>query len=125
VVTTAASRRGLGEALTAITSPEPLAAFGSGDREVEVTTVALKGTDDYARLLMLDRGDRERVGTSLARNPQITLIDPGDADRLANGMVDARLCSLLALLSASHKITVASFAAAAPGSGSDIPTATM
>lgn len=125
VVTTAASRKALGTALSTITSPEPLAAFGSGDGEVEVTTVALKGTDDYARLLMLDRGYRERVGSSLARNPRITLIDPGDADTLANGMVDSRLCSLLALISASHKITVSSFDAPAPGAGQDVPTATM
>lgn len=125
VVTTAASRRTLGAALAPITSPEPLAAFGSGNGEVEVTAVAMAGSDDYARRLLQDHGDRERVGSSLARNPRITLIDPGDADALANGMVDSRLCSLLALLSASHKITVASFEAPAPGAGSDVPTATM
>lgn len=123
-VTTAVSRNLLGAALTGITSPEPLAAFGTGDDRVEVTAVALTGTADYARQLAQDRGDRKQVGATLAGNARIVLADPADSAPLADGLVDSRLCSLLALISGSHTITVASFGAPGPGAGPDIPAAT-
>jgi hypothetical protein len=125
VVTTAVSRNLLGAALTAITSPEPLAAFGTGDDRVEVTAVALTGTADYTRQLSQDRRDRKQVGATLAGNARIVLADPADDALLTNGLVDSRLCSLLALISGSHTITVASFGAPGPGAGPDIPAATM
>jgi hypothetical protein len=125
LVSTAVSRRMFGAALTAITSAEPLAVFGSGADRVEVTAVALAGAGDYAHRLSLDREARQRTGAVLARNPRIKLADHRDSAALTDGRVDSRLCSLLALIGASHTITIASFTASGPGAGADIPESGM
>jgi len=125
VVTTAVIRQTFGTALTAVTSAEPLARFGSGSDLVEVTPVALTGTEDYARQLVLDRAARSRVGAILAGSKRITLANQADKLLLADGSLDSRVCSLLALISASHKITVAAFGPAGPGAGADVGDTTV
>ncbi len=125
VVATAASRAALGTALASITSAQPLASFGSGADLVEVRAVTPHGTADYTQRLTQDRAARKRVGADLIHNPRIAVSNPNQSIALADGMVDSRLCSLLALLGASHTVALASFGAPGPGSGPDIPTATM
>ena len=125
LVSTGVVRRMFGQSLAAITSAQPLAVFGSGSDQVEVTAVALAGSGDYAQRLAVDRAARRQIGATLAHNARITLASPAAGTALSTGLVDSRLCSLLALLGATHKITVASFAGPGPGVGVDLPDPAM
>ena len=121
VISTSLMRGEFGAQLTAISSPEPLASFGSGADQVVVTAVALDGSADYARRLASDRDARSRIGAVMAQSPRITFLTPEVGAQLRGGLVDSRLSSLLTLISSSHTLTVASFTGTGPGAGADIP----
>lgn len=120
LISTPIVRRVFGAGLAAISSPEPLASFGSGAGGIDVTAVALAGPDDYGHRLAADRAARRTVGAATAHAKHLTLTPAAKGD-LLDGRVDGRLCSLLTLLSSTHKLAVASFSGAGPGAGADIP----
>lgn len=121
VISTSIVRGDFGVQLAAISSPEPLASFGTGADRVDVTAVALDGSADYGRRLAADRAARRQIGVAVARSPRIVVQTPAGAVELADGLVDSRLSSLLTLIGGSHTLTVVSFDGAGPGAGADIP----
>lgn len=117
-------RARLGSRAAALAAAEPLAAFGSGSAEVEVAAVALDGPAAYARALAADRQGRELAGKALAANPRLALAPRAEA-QLAAGLVDTRVCTLLAVLLGTHHLVVTGFGPAAPGAGPDQPLAVV
>jgi hypothetical protein len=122
VVLTPVLRAQLGSSVNAIISTEPLAVFGTGADRVEVAAVALAGPSTYAQNLTADRASRRSAGAALLGNTRLTVTGPARA-MLADGLVDARICALLALLAGSHSIVVAGFTPIPPGAGPDVPSA--
>ena len=122
VVLTPVLRAQLGTRVNAIISTEPLAVFGSGAGRVEIAAVALDGPGVYAQGLIADRQSRRAAGTALLGNRHL-IVDPAAGALLSGGLVDTRVCALLALLSGSHTIVIAGFTPIAPGAGPDIPSA--
>jgi hypothetical protein len=55
-------------------------------------------------------------------NPHLTMDSTAQA-LLTNGLVDTRVCALLALLAGSHTVTLAGFTPIASGAGPDVPSA--
>ena len=122
VVVTDVIRRQLGSGLATVTAAEPLAVFASDASAVEITPVAPGGASAYAGRAAADRASRRSAGVALLRNPKITYTAEARTS-LSDGLVDSRLCVLLAVLGGSHRIGVASFIDAGPGAGPDIPRA--
>jgi len=121
VIMTSALRAQLGSAAATILAPEPLAVFGSGAGRVEVAAVALNGPDAYAQSMATDRASRRAAGNALLSNTHL-IVDASARSLLAGGLVDTRVCALLALLAGSHTITLAGFVPLAPGAGPDVPS---
>lgn len=121
VILTGVLRSQLGTATDMMVAPEPLAVFGTGANRVEVAAVVLTGPAAYTQDLAADRAGRRLAGTALLADSHLTL---GAAARsqLAAGLVDARVCALLALLTGTHSITLAGFTPTGPGAGPDIPS---
>jgi hypothetical protein len=122
VVNTALLRQLAGPRLSSVEATQPLAVFGAGAQLAVVQTVALVGPAQYDQQMASDLASRTQAGAALAANPRLTL-SPAARTRLTRGMVDSRICSLLALLVGGHSITVSAFTPAGPGAGPDIPSA--
>ena len=122
VVNTALLRQLAGPRLTSVEASQPLAVFGVNAQLTVVQTVALVGPAQYGQQLSADLASRIQAGAALLQNPRLVL-SPGAETLLTQGMVDSRICSLLALLVGGHTITVASFLTPGPGAGPDIPSA--
>jgi len=122
VVLTPVLRTQLGSSVNAIISTEPLAVFGTGADRVEVAAVALTGPSTYVQNLTADRVSRRSAGAALLSNTKLTVTGTARA-MLAEGLVDARICALLALLTGSHSIVIAGFTPIPPGAGPDVPSA--
>lgn len=122
VAVTDVIRGQLGSSLATVIAAEPLAVFASGSSTVQITPVAIGGPADHARRLAADRVARTTAGAALLRNPRITLTVAAGTS-LSAGLVDSRVCVLLAVLGGSHDIAVAGFTGAGPGVGSGIPFA--
>lgn len=121
VILTSALRGQLGTPANAIVAPEPLAVFGFGSVRVEVAAVALDGTASYTQSMTADRQSRRTEGTALLGNSHLVLT-PEAQVLLGDGLVDSRVCALLALLSGSHTIVLAGFTPLPPGAGPDVPS---
>lgn len=122
VVVTPLLRQLTGPGLATVQAPEPLAVFTAGGQSVVVSTVTLLGPTVYAAHLTADRTSRSQAGQALVANPRLNL-SPTARAQLTGGMVDTRVCSLLALLVGTHSITVTSFTVTGPGAGPDLPSA--
>lgn len=109
-----------GSGLAAITAAEPLAVFTAGSSTVTITPVTLDGPRAYSARLTADRAARRQAGAALLRNPRITA-DAAARTSLTEGLVDTRVCALLAVLGGSHHITIGSFTGLSPGAGPDRP----
>ncbi|MDJ0340924.1 hypothetical protein QMK19_09165 [Streptomyces sp. H10-C2] len=119
-VLTSTLRTRLGAAVLEVTAAEPLAAFGSGPQQVTVQAVAHAGRASYSRAMAADLADRRLAGRALLANSRVTVAAPARTP-LEQGLVDMRVCALLATLSSGHTLTVESFGAAAPGAGPGVP----
>ncbi|MEU3464234.1 hypothetical protein ABZ721_30295 [Streptomyces sp. NPDC006733] len=119
-VLTSTLRARMGSALTAVTAAQPLATFGTGSRAVTIQAVAHAGRASYERASAADLADRRLAGAALAANSRLTFTGAARAP-LERGLVDMRICALLATLSSGHTLTVVSFAPAAPGAGAGVP----
>ena len=122
IVLTGVLRTQLGNELGALVSPEPLAVFGTGTAEVEVAPIQLYGAAAYARNMAADRAGRRTAGTALLADTHLT-VDASGRSLLAAGLVDSRVCALLALLAGTHTLTIAGFVPIGPGAGPDVPSA--
>jgi hypothetical protein len=109
-----------GATLAPLTAPEPLAVFGSGTQTVTVTAVAHAGRPGYAQQTAADLNARRLAGRALLANHRISFA-PQARTLLGQGLVDLRICALLAFASSGHTLTVSGFGPAAPGAGPDIP----
>ena len=124
VIATPLLRRQLGSAMSAVVSTEPLAVYGSGDARVEADAVALTGNAPYAADLASDRTDRRTAGSALLRNVHVTFAKPGSAQAralLSEGLIDTRVCTLLATLASAHTLVIAGFTPPGAGAGPDVP----
>jgi hypothetical protein len=122
VVLTGVLRTELGSDAGTLISPEPLAVFGTGSAEVEVAAVQLDGAADDAQAMAADRAGRRAAGAALLSDPHLT-VDAQARALLSAGLVDSRVCALLALLTGTHTLTVAGFVPIGPGAGPDVPSA--
>jgi hypothetical protein len=132
VVVTDIIRHQLGASLAGVTADEPLAVFPTGasagsstdsstsSSTVEITAVALDGPQSRAGRLAADREARRAAGAALLRNPRIVVAGNARA-ALSDGLVDTRVCTLLAVLGGTHTVTIASFTGTGPGAGADLP----
>lgn len=120
VVMSGLIRAQFGAALEAVVSAQPLATFGTGADRVDIAPVALDGTAAYGAALAEDLALRRTVGAELLANRRLT-IAAAARPQLSAGLVDTRLCALLALLAGTHTVTVTAFTAPGPGAGPDIP----
>ncbi|HEV2636718.1 MAG TPA: hypothetical protein VGX23_16320 [Actinocrinis sp.] len=122
VVQTALLRQLAGPRLSTVEASQPLAVFGADAQLAIVQTVALVGPTEYGQQLAADLASRMQAGLALFHNPALTL-SPAAQAQLSAGMVDSRICSLLALLVGGHSITVSAFTPPGPGAGPSIPSA--
>ena len=112
-------------AISALVSADPLAVYGSAGMRVEADAVALTGGPAYAAELAADRADRRAAGSALLRNTRVRFTQQGGAQAralLSAGLVDTRVCTLLATLASAHVLVLAGFTALAPGAGPDVPS---
>jgi hypothetical protein len=126
VIVTPVLRRQFGSALDAVVSAEPLAVYGSSSMQVEADAVALTGPSAYATELAADRAGRRTVGAALLSNAQVTFAQQGGTQarvQLSAGLVDTRVCALLATLAAAHSLVIAGFTPPGAGAGPDVPSA--
>jgi hypothetical protein len=121
VIVTPVLRRQFGSALGAVVSAEPLAVYGSASTRVEADAVALTGPSGYAAELAADRIDRRTVGSALLHNGQLTFAQQSGA-LLSEGLVDTRVCALLATLASAHALVIAGFTPRGAGAGPDVPS---
>jgi hypothetical protein len=84
----------------------PVASFGDGLHRVTVRRVL--SDPDAAAQALVDASSRAGAGAALAANPRLGL-QPGAADLLRRGDVDARAVSVLAAVTGQHSVTVADF----------------
>ena len=123
VLTTTLAAR-FGATLTPLTAPEPLAVFGTGNQTITITAVAHAGRAAYAQQMAADLSARKLAGAALLANHRISFA-PQARILLARGLVDLRVCALLAFASSGHTLTVPSFGPAVPGAGPDIPYSSL
>ncbi|MFC1415731.1 hypothetical protein [Streptacidiphilus cavernicola] len=113
-------RNRLGAGLTALTATQPLAEFGSGAQAVIVQAVAHMGRAAYDRQLAADLTARRQAGKALLANSHLVFA-PTARLVIGQGLVDLRVCAVLAALSSGHTLTVSSFGPAVPGAGPSVP----
>lgn len=89
----------------ALENSVPVASFGDGTREVEVRRVVVGDAPDPAALEARAES-LAAAGQALSENPSLQLSESA-RDALVSGLVDGRLLSVLATLTASHDLTVA------------------
>jgi hypothetical protein len=113
VVATPVIRRQLGARLSSDYAPGILARFGSGERQVEIRTVAPDGAAAYRAQLNADLRTRQTTGTAVAQTSRIVVSAPARR-QLDAGEVDSRLIFMLALMATRHPVHVLAFADAGP-----------
>lgn len=89
----------------------PVAAFGTGERRVEILRVQRAGTDPA--VLEQQRAAAAAAGQQLVANPAITT-STAARDALLSGRVDPRLLTVLASLGAQHTLTLEALPQPAP-----------
>ena len=120
VVDTAAVRHLFGTSLSSLYAPAVLAAFGSGETQINIRIVAPRGAAAYERELAQDRTSRKAAEVALLGANQIT-VSPIAETQLLAGEVDSRLLSALTSLAASLPIDIVNFQNVGPGAGADMP----
>ena len=121
VVATAAVRGQFGPDLAAGDAPQVIASFGAGAGRVDVRAIAPAGPAPAAfrTQLAAEQTALASAGRQLLGNQNIHASASARA-ALAAGRVDARLLSILSLLSAQLPIRLLAFIGA-PGAGSGVP----
>lgn len=122
VALTTTLRARLGTAVDEITAPRPFAAFGRGAGAAELYAVAHEGRAAYAGRTAADLAERRDAGQALLANESLTFSGPALA-LLSEGLVDMRVCTLLAALGGEHTLGISSFGDAAPGAADTVARA--
>jgi hypothetical protein len=120
VVETSAVRAQFGNSLAVAWAPAVLASFGSGTGVITVRVVEPHGAAAYQASLGADLADRERSGTALLNDPQITMSATARS-QLAAGQVDSRLMLALAWLAGYQPIDIVRFESPGPGASPGLP----
>jgi hypothetical protein len=119
VVATAAVRGQLGPRLAAAYASQVIASFGSGAARVDVRTIAPSGATAFKTQLAAEETALTSVGRQLLSNTNIQ-VSPSARAALRAGQVDARLLTVLSLLSAQLPVQLVRFTGA-PGAGPGVP----
>jgi hypothetical protein len=119
IVATPAIRSELGARLAADYAPQVIASFGTGAARVDVRSVAPTGAASFRTKVAAEQAILASVGRQLLGNQHIEASPAARAALLA-GQVDARLLSLLSLLSGEMPVRLAGFASA-PGADPGAP----
>ncbi|HEY0935610.1 MAG TPA: hypothetical protein VGD91_17920, partial [Trebonia sp.] len=119
VVATPAVRGQLGSRLATAYAPQVIASFGSGAARVDVRTIAPAGASAFRTRLATRQAALAVVGRQLLSNKNIRASASAGA-ALRGGQVDARLLTILALLSAQMPVRLTGFAGA-PGASPGVP----
>ena len=119
LVATPAVRSQLGSGPTADYAPQVIASFGSGAARVDVRTIAPAGATAFTTQLAAERTTLALAGRQLLINKNIQA-SPSARAALWAGQVDARLLTILSLLSAQMPVRLAGFTGA-PGAGAGAP----
>jgi hypothetical protein len=119
VIATSAIRSQLGLRLAAVYAPQVIASFGSGAARVDVRTIAPAGANSFTTQLEAEQTALASAGRQLLGNKNIRAATSAQA-ALRAGQVDARLLTILSLLSAQMPILLLGFTGA-PGAGAGAP----
>ena len=119
VVATSAIRSQFGLRLAAVYAPQVIASFGSGAARVDVRTIAPAGASSFKTQLDAEQTALVSAGRQLLGNKNIRAAASAQA-ALAAGQVDARLLTILSLLSAQMPVRLLGFTGA-PGAGPGAP----
>ncbi|WP_381795723.1 hypothetical protein [Streptomyces niveus] len=121
VVLTTTLRTRLGTAVDQVTAPRPFAVFG-GAAGGGLFAVAHEGRPAYAARAGAELAERRDAGAALLANESLTFSGPARA-LLRAGLVDMRVCALLAALGGEHTLGISSFGDAAPGAADAVARA--
>jgi hypothetical protein len=119
VVATSAIRSQFGLRLAAVYAPQVIASFGSGAARVDVRTIAPAGASSFRTQLDAEQTALASAGRQLLGNKNIRAAMSAQA-ALRAGQVDARLLTILSLLSAQMPVLLLGFTGA-PGAGPGAP----
>jgi hypothetical protein len=119
VVATSAIRSQFGLRLAAEYAPQVIASFGSGAARVDVRTIAPAGASSFRTQLDAEQTALASAGRQLLGNKNIRAATSAQA-ALRAGQVDARLLTILSLLSAQMPVLLLGFTGA-PGAGPGAP----
>jgi hypothetical protein len=119
VIATSAIRSQFGLRLAAVYAPQVIASFGSGAARVDVRTIAPAGASSFRTQLDAEQTALASAGRQLLGNKNIRAA-PSAQTALRAGQVDARLLTILSLLSAQMPILLLGFTGA-PGAGPGAP----
>ena len=113
IVATPILRSQIGSRLTSVYAPGLLARFGSGNRQIQVRSIALHGPASYMSQVKADLAARKMSGSALAENSRI-VTSAAARRELADGEVDSRLMTVITGLAASHPVRIVSFGESGP-----------
>jgi hypothetical protein len=119
VVATSAIRSQFGLRLATVYAPQVIASFGSGATRVDVRTIAPAGASSFRTQLDAEQTALASAGRQLLGNKNIRAATSAQA-ALRGGQVDARLLTILSLLSAQMPVLLLGFTGA-PGAGLGAP----
>ena len=120
LVSTAAVRRLIGGEVIAADAPAVMARFGSGSTRIEVREIVQGGAAAYFSALSKDIRERKAAGTSLLKNPRIT-VSAAARGQLTAGQVDSRLLVVIANLAAQRPVSIVAFVDIGPGASPGVP----
>jgi len=119
VVVTAAVTRMVGSGRLAEDAPATLASFGSGDKQISIRMIFVRGAAAYASALRVGLRAR-KANESWLLNPRITM-SAAARQQLTSGQVDARLVLTIANLASVWPVHIITFGEQAPGASPGIP----
>jgi hypothetical protein len=124
VVSTPAVRNELGTRLATVYAPLVIAAFGTGQSQVQVRVLAPDGAAAYLAALRADVQARQAAGRELLANKNVRMPAVASA-QLAAGQVDMRLLITLAGLAHKYPVVIRSFGDTGPGAAPGVPLRSM
>jgi serine/threonine protein kinase len=116
VVATADIRAQFGSRLTSVYAPAVLASFGSGSSRIDIRLVPAGGAEKYWAAWNSALQARKAVDAQLLTNSNIVLSAAAQT-QLRLGAIDPRLPPLIALMAASHPVSIVAFLSESPGGG--------
>jgi hypothetical protein len=116
VVATAAIQAQFAGRLASVYAPAIIASFGSGNARIDIRLVFPGGAASYRAVQQTALRARKTAGAQLLTNSQIAVSATARA-QLLSGDIDPRLPQLLAIMAASHAVSIVDFVNQSPGGG--------